>query len=85
MDQILNETKSRFDDELEKLNKIQEAINNKLDKGKQIDIFIKKLQYLNELVEEWNESIWNLLVESAVVHIDKTITFKFYGGHEITI
>lgn len=79
------ELKSRFDDELEKLNKIQEAINNKLDKGKQIDIFIKKLQYLNEPAEEWNESIWNLLVESAVVHIDKTITFKFYGGHEITI
>ena len=44
-----------------------------------------ELQYLNEPVEEWNESIWNLLVESAIVHVDKTITFRFYGGHEITI
>lgn len=34
---------------------------------------------------EWNESTWRLMVESAVVHKDKTTTFKFYKGREVRV
>ena len=34
---------------------------------------------------EWDETIFNFTLEKAVVHKDKSITFKFYSGYEVTI
>lgn len=33
----------------------------------------------------WDDATWKLMVESAVVHRDKTITFKFHNGREIRV
>ncbi len=80
-----NELQNRYDEEIEKYNSISDRIQAKKDKGKQIDTFIKKLKFYDNPLDEWNQGIWNMMVESALVHVDGTITFKFYGGHEITI
>ena len=34
---------------------------------------------------KWEKRIWILLVEKAIIHKDKTITFKFYCGKEIRV
>ena len=34
---------------------------------------------------EWDETIFNFTLEKAVVHKDKSTTFKFYTGFETTI
>lgn len=34
---------------------------------------------------EWDETIFNFTLEKAAVHKDKSITFKFYSGYEVTI
>lgn len=34
---------------------------------------------------EWNETIFNFTLEKAVVHKDKSITFKFYTWFEATL
>lgn len=34
---------------------------------------------------EWDETIFNFTLEKAVVHKDKSITFKFNSGYEVTI
>ena len=38
-----------------------------------------------ELITDWDVAIFNFNLEKAVVHKDKSITFKFYSGFEITI
>lgn len=34
-------------------------------------------------IDTWNDELWMTMVESAIVHKDKSITFKFYNGKEI--
>lgn len=34
---------------------------------------------------EWDDGIFNFTLEKAVVHKDKSITFKFYTGFETTL
>ena len=33
-------------------------------------------------VLDWDEAIFNFNLEKAIVHKDKSITFKFYSGFE---
>ncbi len=35
---------------------------------------------LKDNINSWDDSIWRIMVESAVVHRDASITFKFYNG-----
>ena len=41
------------------------------------------LSKADDKITAWNESIWMLLVKSAIVHRDKNITFKLNNGKEI--
>ena len=45
--------------------------------------FIANLKRVDNRLPEWNENIWMLLVKSAVVHRDKSITFNLNDGNEI--
>ncbi len=45
--------------------------------------FVKNLISSPKHLSDWDERIWRLLVESATVHIDSTITFKLKNGKEI--
>lgn len=38
-----------------------------------------------EVQLEWDEAIFNFTLEKAIVHKEKSITFKFYSGYETTI
>ena len=42
--------------------------------------FIKNLKESENELADWNERIWMLMVESALVHRDSSITFKFNNG-----
>lgn len=37
------------------------------------------------LLDEWNDTIWTVMVEKAVIHRDGQITFVFYNGTEIKV
>ena len=45
--------------------------------------FISNFKRVDDKLSEWNELVWMLLVKSAVVHKDTSITFKFNNGEEI--
>ena len=36
------------------------------------------------ILEEWDDTIWTVMVEKAIVHRDGSITFHFYNGGIIT-
>ncbi len=51
---------------------------------KQIEMAGRTCYKSEDKITEWNDSIWMLLVDSATVHRDSSITFKFTNGNEIT-
>jgi len=46
--------------------------------------FIKTMRRLGDAVTEFDDKHWQILLETATVHADGTITFKFHNGVEIT-
>ena len=78
--------------ELEDIYKNKEVeLNSLIEKKNEIKLKISKFNVFietlkkGELITEWDEAIFNFNLEKAVVHKDKSITFKFYSGFETTI
>ena len=46
---------------------------------------IRTLRKSPTVLHEWDNTIWTVMVEKAIVHRDKSITFVFYNGNEITV
>lgn len=46
---------------------------------------MKILKQKDNIVDDWDEELWMIMVEKAIVHMNKSITFKFYNGKETTI
>ena len=44
------------------------------------DITLKKQP---EVMRDWNDAIWTVMIEKAIVHKDGQITFVFRNGTEI--
>lgn len=47
--------------------------------------FIKNLKESEDELADWNERIWMLMVESALVHRDSSITFRYRNSEEVVI
>ena len=72
----MNEQKKKYDNLIKtRDNKKVQALNLKS--------FISNLKQVDDKLSEWNEPVWMLLVKSAVVHRDTSITFKLNNGKEI--
>ena len=37
----------------------------------------------NAVLLEWSDELWLTLINECIVHVDKTITFKFNNGYEL--
>lgn len=44
---------------------------------------LEAMKQADDYIKEWSEDAWILMVETAMVNRDKTITFKFVNGKEI--
>ena len=53
-------------------------------KESNINSFIETLKR-SDIFLEGDDGIFNFTLEKAIVHKDKSITFKFYSGYEVTI
>ena len=54
-------------------------------KDKAMGLHIRTLRKSPMVLHEWDNTIWTVMVEKAIVHRDKSITFVFYNGNEITV
>ena len=50
-----------------------------------IQSFIEEMRRAPLVLNEWQDSLWNLLVQKAVVSADGTVTFTFRGENTITV
>ena len=48
-------------------------------------LYIRTLKKQPEVLQEWNDTIWTVVVVKAIVHRNGEITFVFYNGTEMSI
>ena len=68
--------------ELERLQKLRTLRSQK---DKSMALYIRTLKKQPEVLQEWNDTIWTVMVEKAIVHRNGEITFVFYNGTEISV
>ena len=54
-------------------------------KDKSMALYIRTLKKQPEVLREWNDTIWTVMVEKAIVHRNGEITFVFYNGTEMSV
>ena len=69
----------------EKQKKLRTEISLKNGKGEHLRAIALSLKDEPDRIMRWNKEAWMMTVESATVHRDKTITFKFYSGEEVRV
>lgn len=67
-----------------KIKKLQLKINENQARAVLLNDFIETIDSKPTSLDNFDEDIWNYLVEKAVVNKDKSITFHFRNGQEIT-
>lgn len=77
------ELTNRYERTKEKYEYIIKSRDNKKVQALNLKAFISNLKRVDDKLSEWNEPVWMLLVKNAIVHRDKSITFKLNNGNEI--
>lgn len=77
----LEDEYKRKEEECKKL--VGEKEGKRLKAGN-LEAFLATLRK-GEAMLEWDEAIFNFTLEKAIVHKDRSITFRFYCGYETTI
>jgi DNA invertase Pin-like site-specific DNA recombinase len=77
------ELTKRYEQTKQKQDDLIRARDNKKVQALNLKAFISNVKRVDDKLSEWNEPVWMLLVKSAVVHRDKSITFKLNNGKEI--
>ncbi len=67
------------------LSKLQKEKSYKQGQALNLQVFLHTFEKADGVLQEWDDDLWMIMVESALVHRDKSVTFKFYNGTEITV
>ncbi|MBN2605126.1 MAG: hypothetical protein JXR62_04795, partial [Bacilli bacterium] len=79
------ELSSRYDKLIEKHKEMIRLRSDKQGQALKMKSFIENFNQLEDILNEWDERVWMLLVESATVHRNSSITFQFQNGKETTV
>ena len=80
-----NELVEKFEKAKDKAENLVEEKADKINKKDVLEAFIKTIEAKENIIDKFSVDLWNLMIQEAIVHQDKTITFKFKNGKEITI
>lgn len=75
----------RFDAAISELNGLKKERERRVRRDKALALSINTMRASRQVLTEWDDTIWTVMVEKAIVRRDKTITFVFYNGSEITV
>ena len=78
------ELNKRYNKMSGKLNSLMKQKEQRLLKDKKIGMFIENLKKHPQAIDKWDESLWNLMIEKAIVQADGKIGCILYNGTEIT-
>lgn len=80
-----NRLVNRYEKALSRLKKVTADRNARIQRGREIRIFIESLKQQPLIVEAWDETLWLSLLDTATVYADGSITFLFKNGTEINV
>lgn len=75
----------RYETAVAELERLQSLRTLRSQQDKAMSLFIRTLKKQPKVLEEWNDTIWTVMVEKAIVHKDGHITFIFFNGTEIKV
>jgi DNA invertase Pin-like site-specific DNA recombinase len=79
------ELSNRYEKIQTKQGELLKLRNDKQGQALRMKAFQANLSQSEDKLDDWNVNVWMLLVGSAKVHRDSSITFKFHNGIEIKI
>ena len=75
----------RYETAAAELERLQALRTRRTRQDKAMSNFIRTLRKQPELLTEWDDTIWTVMVEKAIIHKDGQITFVFYNGTQIKV
>ena len=75
----------RYEEAVTELEWLQKCKAERIQQDKAISVFIRTLKKQPLILNEWSDTIWNVMVEKAIVHRTGEITFMFYNGTKIKV
>ncbi len=76
---------ARFDAVTQELQSLNDEREARLKKDKALSLHIRTLKNSKQILTEWDDTVWTVMVEKAIIHKDKTITFIFYNGSLVRV
>ena len=76
---------AKFDVLLKEIQSLKEERERRLQKERSMSLHIRTLKRSRQVLTEWDDTVWTVMIEKAIVHKDKTITFIFNNGKEIRV
>lgn len=76
---------ARYETAAKELERLQAERTRLSQQDKAISLFIRTLKRQPERMDTWDDTIWMVMVEKAIVHKDSSITFIFCNGTEIKV
>ena len=70
---------------LKEIQSSKEEREQRLQKDKAMSLHIRTLKKNRQALTEWDDTVWTVMVEKAIVHRDKSITFVFYNGSKVRV
>lgn len=77
---LFNFGNERYDELIKKQDELLKQKKDKESKATKLQAFVFGLKETEDKLKDWNEMVWMLLVESAVVSRNKSIVFKYYNN-----
>lgn len=79
------ELELKYDKLIKKLKDLEHQKEEVTDKRNKITTFISTLKDKVDVISEFNEELFNIMVDKAVVHRDKSIEFIFNSGYKVKV
>ena len=75
----------RYEEAVIALEKLKAERDVRQQQSKAMLLFIRTLKKNPQVLDNWDDTVWTVMVEKGIVHSDGSITFVFYNGTEITV
>lgn len=74
----------RYTTAKEAMDHIDEELSKRSIRKSQIEFFLDELANTKQIVTEFDNGLWNIVVEKVTVYSEKQIVFEFKGGTKVT-
>ena len=75
----------RYEKAAAELERLQSLRTARSQQDKKMALYIRTLKKQPEVMHDWNDTIWTVMIERAIVHRNGEVTFAFANGTEIKV